>query len=131
MPEGRNLLLTGPPGVGKTTVLAEVARRLGGRKLGGFLTEEIRPSGGQACCCSLCLAKNLTPRLGLHQVCLLHRIAQEFSAVLRPIVLLLAPPFPGAPPYRLSFLCRLQHTLILPRNCPIHYLVDGLIGAGR
>jgi nucleoside-triphosphatase len=43
MPQGRNLLLTGPPGVGKTTVLVEVARRLGGRKLGGFLTEEIRP----------------------------------------------------------------------------------------
>ena len=43
MPKGRNLLLTGPPGVGKTTVLAEVARQLGGRKLGGFLTEEIRP----------------------------------------------------------------------------------------
>jgi nucleoside-triphosphatase len=43
MSKGRNLLLTGPPGVGKTTVLAAVARRLGGRKLGGFLTEEIRP----------------------------------------------------------------------------------------
>jgi nucleoside-triphosphatase len=40
---GRNLLLTGPPGVGKTTVLAAVARQLGDRKLGGFLTEEIRP----------------------------------------------------------------------------------------
>jgi nucleoside-triphosphatase len=39
----RNLLLTGSPGVGKTTVLAAVARRLGDRKLGGFLTEEIRP----------------------------------------------------------------------------------------
>ena len=43
MSHGRNLLLTGPPGVGKTTVLAAVARQLGGRKLGGFLTEEIRP----------------------------------------------------------------------------------------
>jgi nucleoside-triphosphatase len=29
--------------VGKTTVLAAVARQLSGRKLGGFLTEEIRP----------------------------------------------------------------------------------------
>jgi nucleoside-triphosphatase len=37
-------LLTGSPGVGKTTVLAAVARRLGDRKLGGFLTEEIRPA---------------------------------------------------------------------------------------
>jgi nucleoside-triphosphatase len=42
MSHGRNLLLTGPPGVGKTTVLAAVARQLSGRKLGGFLTEEIR-----------------------------------------------------------------------------------------
>jgi nucleoside-triphosphatase len=38
-----NLLLTGSPGVGKTTVLAAVAQRLRDRKLGGFLTEEIRP----------------------------------------------------------------------------------------
>jgi nucleoside-triphosphatase len=43
MSQGRNLLLTGPPGVGKTTVLAAVARQLSSRKLGGFLTEEIRP----------------------------------------------------------------------------------------
>lgn len=43
MSHSRNLLLTGPPGVGKTTVLAAVARQLSGRKLGGFLTEEIRP----------------------------------------------------------------------------------------
>ncbi len=43
MSHGRNLLLTGPPGVGKTTVLAAVARQLSARKLGGFLTEEIRP----------------------------------------------------------------------------------------
>jgi nucleoside-triphosphatase len=42
MSEGRNLLLTGRPGVGKTSVLAGVARRLGRRRLGGFLTEEIR-----------------------------------------------------------------------------------------
>jgi len=43
MSKACNLLLSGPPGVGKTTVLAAVARRLGDRKLGGFLTEEIRP----------------------------------------------------------------------------------------
>lgn len=36
------LLLTGRPGVGKTTVVRAVARALAGRRLGGFYTEEIR-----------------------------------------------------------------------------------------
>ena len=49
MSVGRNLLLTGPPGVGKTTVLAAVARQLSGRKLGGFLTEEIRADRQRLC----------------------------------------------------------------------------------
>lgn len=40
------LLLTGTPGCGKTTAVRAVADRLGGRRLGGFYTEEIR-SGGQ------------------------------------------------------------------------------------
>ncbi len=45
MPMGKALVLTGPPGVGKTTVIREVAERLGNRA-GGFYTEEIRdPSG--------------------------------------------------------------------------------------
>lgn len=39
------LLLTGRPGVGKTTVLRAVARRLAGRRLAGFYTEEIRADG--------------------------------------------------------------------------------------
>ena len=41
----RNLLLTGIPGVGKTTVLRKVAERLSGVELGGFLTDEIRVEG--------------------------------------------------------------------------------------
>jgi nucleoside-triphosphatase len=39
------LLLTGAPGIGKTTVIGRVAERLKGRKLGGFYTEEIREGG--------------------------------------------------------------------------------------
>ena len=40
------LLLTGPPGSGKTTALRRAAERLRGWRLGGFYTEEIRPRGG-------------------------------------------------------------------------------------
>lgn len=36
------LLLTGPPGVGKTTVVRRVAAELGARRIRGFTTEEIR-----------------------------------------------------------------------------------------
>jgi nucleoside-triphosphatase len=43
---GRTLLLTGRPGVGKTTVIKAVAEALGGRA-GGFYTEEIRGPGGR------------------------------------------------------------------------------------
>ena len=39
------LLLTGRPGVGKTTVIRKVAAGLAGRRLGGFYTEEIRVDG--------------------------------------------------------------------------------------
>jgi nucleoside-triphosphatase len=40
-----NLLLTGRPGVGKTTIVAAVARQLADRRLGGFITEELREAG--------------------------------------------------------------------------------------
>ena len=44
---GRTLLLTGRPGIGKTTVIKAVAGSLG-EQAGGFYTEEIRgPSGRQ------------------------------------------------------------------------------------
>ncbi|HUX76194.1 MAG TPA: nucleoside-triphosphatase, partial [Anaerolineae bacterium] len=42
---GRTLLLTGRPGIGKTTVIKAAAASLGERA-GGFYTEEIRESGG-------------------------------------------------------------------------------------
>ncbi len=41
---GRTILLTGRPGIGKTTVIKEVVDRLGGRA-GGFYTAEIRKGG--------------------------------------------------------------------------------------
>ena len=42
---GHVLLLTGIPGIGKTTVIRRVAERLAGRRLGGFYTEEMRVAG--------------------------------------------------------------------------------------
>lgn len=39
------LLLTGVPGVGKTTVMRRVAEALGERRCAGFLTDEIREGG--------------------------------------------------------------------------------------
>ena len=40
-----NLLLTGAPGCGKTTVLERVAEHLGDLRLAGFLTAELREHG--------------------------------------------------------------------------------------
>lgn len=42
-----NLLLTGPPGVGKTTALRRVFERLPRAAAGGFFTEELRAGGGR------------------------------------------------------------------------------------
>lgn len=42
---GKNLLLTGPPGCGKTTVVLRLAERLGDLRLAGFYTQEIRERG--------------------------------------------------------------------------------------
>src|SRR5271157_3767665 len=41
----KNLLLTGLPGCGKTTVLERVAEHLGDLRLAGFLTLELREHG--------------------------------------------------------------------------------------
>ena len=43
---GRTLVLTGRPGIGKTTIIKAVAESLGERA-GGFYTEEIRGPGGR------------------------------------------------------------------------------------
>ncbi len=43
--EGKILLLTGVPGVGKTTVVRKVVERLPKQRLGGFYTAEIRVEG--------------------------------------------------------------------------------------
>ena len=39
------LLITGPPGIGKTTVIRAVASGLAGARLGGFFTQEMRSRG--------------------------------------------------------------------------------------
>jgi nucleoside-triphosphatase len=43
----KNLLLTGPPGCGKTTVVLRLIERLGDLRLAGFHTQEIREHGGR------------------------------------------------------------------------------------
>ncbi|MBU4398537.1 MAG: nucleoside-triphosphatase, partial [Planctomycetes bacterium] len=43
----KNLLLTGPPGCGKTTVVRRVIERLCDHRLAGFYTKEIRQQGSR------------------------------------------------------------------------------------
>lgn len=43
----RVLLITGTPGVGKTTLIRRVAERLSGTRQGGFYTEELREAGAR------------------------------------------------------------------------------------
>ena len=47
MTRATNILLVGPPGVGKTTVVMRLAAQLKGRAVGGFYTQEIRQAGGR------------------------------------------------------------------------------------
>jgi nucleoside-triphosphatase len=42
---GKNILLTGPPGCGKTTVIQRLIDRLGDLRLAGFYTQELREHG--------------------------------------------------------------------------------------
>ena len=61
-----NLLLTGPPGVGKTTLLVKVARRLGPKRVRGFLTTEIRDGGQRVGFALVPLVKNPQKQVVAH-----------------------------------------------------------------
>jgi len=41
----KNILLTGPPRIGKTTLIMRVIEKIKNREVGGFYTEEIREKG--------------------------------------------------------------------------------------
>ena len=43
--EPKNILLTGPPGCGKTTAICRLIERLGDLRLSGFYTQELREHG--------------------------------------------------------------------------------------
>ena len=47
MSKTTNLLITGRPGVGKTTVIRKVAERFAERRVAGFVTEEVRDRSGR------------------------------------------------------------------------------------
>jgi nucleoside-triphosphatase len=46
-PTAKNLLLTGPPGCGKTTAVCRLIEHLADLRLAGFYTQELREGGGR------------------------------------------------------------------------------------
>jgi nucleoside-triphosphatase len=79
----RDLLLTGVPGVGKTTVIRRVAEGLPGMHPGGFYTQEIRTAGERQ---GFCLTdfqgrKRLIAHIGLPKRCRVGKYGVDVAAI--------------------------------------------------
>ena len=71
----RTLLLTGSPGVGKTTIVRRVGAALRDRRIGGFVTDEIR-SAGRRIGFELCTASGQRQLLAHVELASEHRVGR-------------------------------------------------------
>jgi nucleoside-triphosphatase len=87
------LLLTGPPGIGKTTAMRRIAAALAGRKIGGFTTEEIREKGQRVGFGleSIDGAKAVLAHVGIASACRVSRYGVDLGALDRFVELTLDP----------------------------------------
>ena len=64
-PHVKNVVLTGPPGCGKTTAVLRLVERLPGLRLAGFYTQELREGGIRVMGPNCIGLVNLTDRVAL------------------------------------------------------------------